>query len=270
MQNEEIGQQTKMMYNIWTKNFEGKCLGTFRKMKSVICTVLPWIYTICFERIQIFLFGNKVFNFIIYFSGFIMSFLINVIVLLFFMILCFMAKLPYSWLVLWWKCLWWKRLQLKRLCQRCLWGKYWKQGVSVYALPRKPRSTCLWSLGMLWQMSWLCVGDVPDGICPRRVMKHWFSLPSELRLEPPSVESNPPTLLSDKELWFYFRYRRSQVSLVISCQPKAFWFSALSTKLLLPYPARYKVCTSFMDRFSISSVASSWSWKRSVTYYLCR
>ena len=53
MPKEEMNQQAKKKYKIlWTKDLENKCLGTTHKIKAVICTALPWIYT-HFKHIQI-------------------------------------------------------------------------------------------------------------------------------------------------------------------------------------------------------------------------
>ena len=69
----------------------------------------------------------------------------------------------------------------------------------------------------------------------------FFPLPSGLRLEPPSMRCNPPTLLSNEDC-ICFKHRRSHVSLVISfvilkhslyCPPNCFnHFGALCCPVL--------------------------------------
>lgn len=82
---------------LWEKHFEEKCLG-IQKIKSFICTVFPWIYTMYFKYIQMFCISQV-------FLILLLSFHV-----LFFMILSSTAELPYGQLVLQQKYLQWKRL----------------------------------------------------------------------------------------------------------------------------------------------------------------
>ena len=95
------------------KDLEDNGLGATHEQRSVICAVLPCIYT-HFKVFKYVVFHNKVFNFIQLFIPQVSLWLFLMSLFYFLSFLSFMAKLPYGQLV----------TQRKCLQQRYLRGKY--------------------------------------------------------------------------------------------------------------------------------------------------